>query len=214
MISTEPPAIFTEPPSVTRLALASGTPLYSDPYLKGILGSYGERSVLFDDPIETVGELGHAAAVCWLTELVNRAHGDVTLVPSGPLSEHLLARAPCADPPHPLLVDVCAQVQSLEDVAVRGQADEILARLAEHLPTSGHGLSAAVFSSLDDGSIIIEFPLVERRLGFTIRPLRAESGWFFVSGPNWANIMASGALDEAPVEQLASWVVSSPGSSK
>jgi hypothetical protein len=45
-------------PSLTELLLASGAPLYLDPYRKAVRASSGLfRSVLLDDPIQTVGDL-------------------------------------------------------------------------------------------------------------------------------------------------------------
>jgi len=200
--------IRVEAPSVTQLVLASGTPLYRDPYRKvGQIWPGHRRSVLLDDPVEAFGEVGKNALTWLLFEVLTRAGGNLTLVPSGPNSERATPIAAGAEAPHPLLADVFARVALLSDASVRERADETLLQLGAHLPADCDQLPPFVLSRLDDGAALVEWPLPGRRLGFVFHAEKVDSGWFFVSDADWGNIMASGALDDAQMEQLVGWAL-------
>jgi hypothetical protein len=207
--------IHAQTPSVTQLALASGTPLYRDPYRKvGQALPGNRRSVLLDDPIETVGEVGTHTLMRLLFELLGRARGTLPLVSAGPISELATRASLSSQPQHSLLADAHSRAALINDDRVREQAIEALERLSAYLPKDSPQLPPFVLSRLDDGSVYIEWPLPGRRLGFAVQPTRSESGWFFVSDADCGNIMASGALNEAPMEQLVGWAANPPKNSK
>jgi hypothetical protein len=207
--------MLVHPPSVMQLAFASGTPLYRDPYRKvGQTLPGHRRSVLLDDPVETVGAVGTTALTWLLFELPGRARGNLPLVPSWPISERATRVARSAEPAHPLTIDAHGRLALINDGRVREQAIQALRRLEEYLPADSEQIPPFVLSCFDDGAVYIEWPLAGRRLGFAVYPTRSESGWFFVSDPDWGNIMAHGGLDEAPLEQLVGWALNPPKNSK
>lgn len=195
-------------PSVTRLVLSSGTPTYRDPYRKvGTLTGGHAKSALLEDPVPAVGEVGMNALLGLLHEFIERAGGEVAVAESGPPSER--PRKTREDEAlHPLVREAAKRVRQLSDQRVCEQAVDALQRLSERLPLQApDAVATLVVSVFDDGSVIIEWPMPGRRAGFSVSPEASESGWFFVSSKDCGNIMASGALAEAPMEQIVEWAL-------
>ena len=186
------------PTSLTKLVLASGTPLSRDPY-NGL-----SLDGLLDDPIEAIGEVGRNALPAMLMQLLRRTGGDVSIAPA---SVRGLLVAPAVPHCDALIAGAREQAEHLEAGDIRSRALSVLDRLRAALPANVDAERRVVLTQLDDASVIIEWPLPGRRLGFSIHADATESGWFFVSTPEWGNIMASGALNDAPMEQLVEWAL-------
>ncbi|HEY3820352.1 MAG TPA: hypothetical protein VGL81_24475 [Polyangiaceae bacterium] len=194
---------------MTKLVLSSGTPLYRDPYRKVGLAQPGHsRSVLLDDPVDAVGEIGKNALTWLAVEVLARVAGELSLAYAGPqLESAVRVGAPDGDQLHRALVDATGRAAQLSNATVRAQAVATLNNLAARLVGKRNELPRVVLSELEDGSALVEWLLDGRRLGFALYPDKASSGWFFVSGAESGNIMASGAWIDAPMEQLVAWAL-------
>jgi hypothetical protein len=66
----------------------------------------------------------------------------------------------------------------------------------------GHDLPRVQTTSADDGSFLIEWIFLDRRLGFAIEESEGESGWFFVSSRESGGHCSSGDLAHMDLAQL------------
>ena len=68
-------------------------------------------------------------------------------------------------------------------------------------------LEAPFATTLDDGSVLIEWIADNMRIGFGVELDPAESGWYLVTKPELGNIGASGVLEGLDLGWLATWLI-------
>jgi hypothetical protein len=166
--------------------------------------------VLLDDPIEAFGSVGRFAFASMLFEVLSHFGLIAVPFPRAP-SIPLLAAARCPSPAVTAADRVTSEARQraaeLAHTALRDRAIRTIQSFETALgnATVDVATPALVLSVLEDHSVIIEWPLPGRRLGFALHESESDSGWFFASTPEWGNILASGALVGAPMEQLVGW---------
>jgi AbrB family looped-hinge helix DNA binding protein len=60
----------------------------------------------------------------------------------------------------------------------------------------------------DDGALLVEWTLPDRRLGFSIEEKPEESGWYFVLSNDASGLYEAGTMDQLEMERLVSLMVS------
>jgi hypothetical protein len=87
-------------------------------------------------------------------------------------------------------------------------AQRVLDALKEQsLALGARELSPVALSQGEDGVILIEWMFPHFRLGFSIEPTEAESGWYFVSDETAGSVNACGALGERGTSTALSLLV-------
>jgi len=104
--------------------------------------------------------------------------------------------------------EVYATAQTGDARLVRSEALGVLnlmaAELLKYDLSRTPPMAAAV---LDDGSLIVEWILGDRRLGLSFNPEPKESGWFLVSSPEHGNMRAHGRFEGAELGFLIGWAL-------
>jgi AbrB family looped-hinge helix DNA binding protein len=60
----------------------------------------------------------------------------------------------------------------------------------------------------DDGALLVEWTLPDRRLGFSIERQPEESGWYFVLSSDTSGLYEAGTMDQLEMERLVGLMVS------
>lgn len=110
--------------------------------------------------------------------------------------------------PNRVLERVEASLPRLAAVEIAEQVRQLTARLREagaRLDLSS--LPPLRLTEADDGSVLIEWTLSDRRLGFNLESDPAQSGWYFATSPAAGGEMASGALAIADLGRLIRWAL-------
>ncbi|MBK7863957.1 MAG: hypothetical protein IPJ65_36195 [Archangiaceae bacterium] len=108
-----------------------------------------------------------------------------------------------------LLGDALATSLELPSHVLRAEAARVLGAAIDHLAQYDlSGLPPFVTSLLDDGSMMVEWPLDGRRLGLNFGPTPEESGWFFVSSKEFGDVRAHGHWGADEFKFLLPWVLS------
>lgn len=97
----------------------------------------------------------------------------------------------------------------IPDRVVAQEANEVLAaieRTAQYLALSGQeiqNLPPVMLFAQEDGSVTIEWPSVDYRLGFTIEANPDESGWYLTTSERLGEAGSYGYLSQIDVRFLA-----------
>lgn len=100
---------------------------------------------------------------------------------------------------------VNARSGTLAKARMNGELTEILKQLRLAVTETGIDLSTAPALEIidaDDGSVLIEWHLADRRLGFNIEPQEGQSGWYFAFSRASGGQCGSGLLASLDMRML------------
>jgi hypothetical protein len=100
---------------------------------------------------------------------------------------------------------VRARAGSLANARMNSELETILGQLGVALAETGIDIgSASPLEIIDaeDGSVLIEWHLVDRRLGFNIEPLAGQSGWYFAFSRESGGQCGAGLLTSLDMKGL------------
>ncbi len=114
-------------------------------------------------------------------------------------------RQPSAAERHALTCGAIAQLRRLLGGQRLRIAEDLVggflaAVLAEE--PSVHAVPTLRAMEADDGSVLVEWTLEDRRLGFTIEPEVKDSGWYFVLSNASSQRFEAGSLDQLELVRL------------
>lgn len=90
---------------------------------------------------------------------------------------------------------------------VRARAIGILNLFSAALAKYDLSRAPPVAAFIDDGALVVEWILRDKRLGLSFEANPQESGWFLVSSPEHGNIRAHGRFDGTELGFLIAWAL-------